>query len=50
MIHSIRGRSVTVYISDDIYAWPAHRKEIIEKMSELEELLYSLETGRTERL
>lgn len=45
----IKGRSVTVYISDDIYVWPAHRREILDKMKELEELLYSLETGQTER-
>lgn len=50
MIHSIRGRRVTVYISDDIYVWPGHRREIIDKMSELEELIYSIETGQTERL
>jgi len=44
----IRGRAVTVYISDDIYVWPAHRREILEKVIELEELLYSIETGQTE--
>ena len=46
----LRRQGVTVWISDDVYAWPGHRREIQEKVNELAELLYSLETGRTERI
>jgi len=46
-MRAIRGRGVTVYVSDDVYAWPAHRKEILDKMNELESLIHSIETGAT---
>jgi len=46
----IRSRNVVAYVDDDIYEWPAHRKEIEDKVVELSELINSLETGRTEVL
>lgn len=46
----IRGRGVTVYVSNDVYDWPGNRKEILDKMDELEAIIESFETGRTQRL
>jgi len=46
----IRGRGVTVYLSNDVYDWPGHRKEILDKMRELEAIIESIETGRTQRI
>ena len=42
--------NVTAYVSDDVYDWPGHRQEIIDKVNELDELIHSLETGQTERM
>jgi len=49
-MRAIRGGGVTVYVSDDVYAWPAHRKEILDKMNELKSLIRSIETGELQRV
>lgn len=46
----IRRRHVVVYLSDTVYDWPAHLKEVSDKMDELEALIRSIETGETQRV
>lgn len=38
-----------VRVEGNILDWPGHRREILDKVDELEALINSLETGRTER-
>ena len=42
----IRRRHVVVYVSDIVYDWRAHLKEVTDKMDELEALIRSIETGK----
>ena len=37
-----------VYVGKDILDWPGHRREILDKVDELEALIRSIETGRIE--
>ena len=46
----LRRRHVVVYVSDIVYAWPAHLKEVLDKMDELEALIRSIETGEIQRV
>lgn len=46
----MRNRYVTIRLSEDVYVWPGHRRDILSKMDELAEIIHSLETGRTERI
>lgn len=43
------GLYVDVKIPDDVYEWPAHVEEITRKAVELETLIRSIVTGKTER-
>lgn len=43
------GNFVTVEIPDDVYTWQGHREEIQNRAGELDELIYSIVTGKTER-
>ena len=45
----IRTRHIIVNVGKDILDWPGHRRDILDRVHELEELINSLETGRTER-
>jgi len=46
----LRRRHVVVYVSDAVYDWRGHLKEVTDKMNELEALIESIETGRTQRV
>lgn len=46
----LRRRHVVVYVSDVVYDWRAHLKEVTDKMDELEALIRSIETGETQRV
>jgi len=46
----LRRRHVVVYVSDAVYDWRAHLKEVTDKMDELEALIRSIETGETQRV
>ena len=46
----LRRRHVVVYVSDVVYDWRAHLKEVTDKMNELEALIRSIETGETQRI
>jgi len=46
----IRTRHIIVNVGRDILDWPGHRREILDKVDALEELIRSIETGRMERL
>ena len=43
-----RGNYVIVEIPDDVYDWPAHRKEITNRAGELDEIIYAILKGATE--
>jgi hypothetical protein len=47
---AIRSRSIIVSVSESVYGWPGHLNEILDKMGELEAIIDSIETGRTQRL
>jgi len=46
----LKRRHVVVYLSDAVFDWPGHRNEVLDKMDEIEELIRSIETGRTQRV
>lgn len=46
----LRRRHVVVYVSDIVYGWRAHLKEVTDKMDELEALIRSIETGETQQV
>ncbi len=46
----LRRRHVVVYVSDAVYDWRGHLKEVTDKMDELEALIRSIETGETQRV
>ncbi len=50
MRKAIRSRSIVVSVSENVYGWPGHLNEVLDKMGELEELIRSIETGETQRV
>ncbi len=46
-MHEVRYGRVSAFIGDEM-EYPGHRKELMEKMRELNALIYAVETGSTE--
>ena len=46
-MHEVIYGRVSAFV-DDAMDYPAHRKELMEKMRELNALIYAVETGSTE--
>ncbi len=44
----ISRAAVEVLVPEEMLEWPAHHKELMEKIEELNAYIYSIETGRTE--
>ncbi len=44
----LRKGAVTVSVPDEIFEWPAHRQELMDKIEELNAYIHSIGTGETE--
>ena len=44
----IGSGAVVVWVSEQMLDWPAHRKELMKKIEELNTYIYSIDTGGTE--
>lgn len=47
-MHVFRGKYVMCEISDDVYEWPVNKEEIQDKVKELDAIIDSMETGKTQ--